>query len=670
MVPIILVGLLVAGTAVGGGYLVFRLGSKFQRGLALATPTPVTVGLVAQYPGASVEEVERQIAIPLEVALAGMPRLRSTRSRSCFGVAHLSVQFEAGTDLDRARQHVVERLLAVTLPDGVNPKLLPASSGAILRYTLSSPKDALGKSVYSLHDLRALQEQVLYREFRRVAGVADVIGAGGTIKRYEIHVDPDRLRRFGITLAQLHKAVARSDEPRVLLASGRDPFLKALAMKTPRAAVDHLRAEEERRLREIRQILGGTVNNVPIRVGDLVEGGPLRPGDGPGCQGVIVGHRLRCNRVALSRRLPGAGAAAWADEEDVVQGTVLLRWGENPQEVLAAVRGKIEELNAPSRLLPGVRIEPIAEDTATVAIDAAFPSGLAFEEVSRRMSSARRLVCEYPEVAGVVSQVGLSGDLGQEGPNRGQLLVTLAPEENWPVPAGHDERRTRIELMREIETELRRKLVGIDWTIAQVPLDDLWEAFDAGEEHLVKIFGPDLEQLQRLATEVRKALLETAGVGHARILHLVGRENLTMRVDPERCARWGVRVADVNRVIQTGFDGLVCAQVVEGDTTVDVTLRWPERLRGKVEDLLDCPIEGEEGPAGVPPLQARPRLRLRDCGTPLRERTSVIYRENGKRLIAVRFSVEDRDPTPVIEEVEPRIELLLQAPYRLEWATR
>src|SRR6266566_5668162 len=104
---------------------------------AYPDPAPAIIEVVAQYPGASAEEVERQVTIPLEVALAGMPGLQYTRSKSLFGLAHLRNQFDYGVDYDTARQAVINRLSLAPLPAGVNPQLSPASPiGAILRYTL------------------------------------------------------------------------------------------------------------------------------------------------------------------------------------------------------------------------------------------------------------------------------------------------------------------------------------------------------------------------------------------------------------------------------------------------------------------------------------------------------------------------------------------------------
>src|SRR5208282_1567124 len=160
----------------------------------------------------------------------------------------------------------------------------------IYRYVLKTPKDSAGGEVYTLNDLKSLQDWVLEREFRNVPRIIDVCGWGGTVRRYEIHPDPDRMRRYGITLAQLQSAIANSNatvggdyvnEGQVamtvrsvgLFGGGADPVTEVLALKNPVAAAAILRDEEERRIHDIRSLVIASVNNQPVRVEDVVEGG-------------------------------------------------------------------------------------------------------------------------------------------------------------------------------------------------------------------------------------------------------------------------------------------------------------------------------------------------------------------------------------------------------------
>src|SRR5579871_5263874 len=150
----LIVMLLLGGLIVGGLHAFFSVNVE-----AYPDPAPPIVEVVAQYPGASSEEVERQVTIPLEVALAGIPGLQYTRAKSMFGLSHFRNQFEYGVDYEKARQQVINRLQSVDLPTGVTPQISPASPiGEIVRYTLTSPKDSHGRPVYTLNDLKSLQD--------------------------------------------------------------------------------------------------------------------------------------------------------------------------------------------------------------------------------------------------------------------------------------------------------------------------------------------------------------------------------------------------------------------------------------------------------------------------------------------------------------------------------
>src|SRR5437868_210445 len=144
----LIVCLLTLALLVGGGYAFMHVNVE-----AYPDPAPAIIEVVAQFPGASAEEVERQVTIPLEVALSGMPGLQSTRSKSLFGLAHLRNQFDYSRDFEQAKQDVINRLAMTNLPASVSPQISPASpTGEILRYTLRSPKDALGRPYYTLSD--------------------------------------------------------------------------------------------------------------------------------------------------------------------------------------------------------------------------------------------------------------------------------------------------------------------------------------------------------------------------------------------------------------------------------------------------------------------------------------------------------------------------------------
>jgi heavy metal efflux system protein len=180
---------------------------------AYPDPAPAIIEVVAQYPGASAEEVERLVTIPLELTLAGMPGLTYTRTKSLAGLCHMRNQFEYGVDYYAARQEVINRLSQVSnLPTGVTPQISPFTpTGELVRYTVSNPRDGTGEPIYSLNDLKALQDWTLNHELIRIPRIAGVTGFGGTVKRYEILPSPGRLARYGITLTQFQNAITKSN---------------------------------------------------------------------------------------------------------------------------------------------------------------------------------------------------------------------------------------------------------------------------------------------------------------------------------------------------------------------------------------------------------------------------------------------------------------------------
>ena len=386
--------LLTLGLVGFGGYAFIHVNVE-----AYPDPAPAIVEVIAKFPGASAEEVERQVTIPLEVVLAGIPGLKYTRTKSLFGLSHLRNQFEYGVDFSRARQEIINRLQFVEgLPPGVTPTLSPQSpTGEILRYTLKSPKTPNGKDIYTLNDLKSLQDGYLERHFRRVPRIIDIVSSGGTVKRYEIHPDPERLMRYEVTLDQLATAIHDSNanvggdymvqgdnllniRAIGLIGGGLDPTRDPTVLKAqdPEVAADYLREEELRRIARIRSTVIKAVNHQPIRVEDVVDGGPNRDSDQLGMRGVVVSNLPRLGRASISYRekdeegdliLDKDGNPIWVDEEEKVQGIVLLRKGEASLPALAALERKIHDLNTqPGRLLPGVKIEPYYDRTDLINV--------------------------------------------------------------------------------------------------------------------------------------------------------------------------------------------------------------------------------------------------------------------------------------------------------------
>ena len=1007
--PLVVV-LVVLGLAGYGTYAFLNVNVE-----AYPDPAPAIVEIIGQFPGGSAEEVERQVTVPLEVTLAGMPGLTHLRSKSMFGLSHLRCQFEYGHEYNAARQEVINRLqFTQPLPPGVTPQLSPESpTGEIFRYTLNCPRDAAGHDLYTLNDLKALQDWVLEREFRRVPRIIDVSSSGGTVKRYEIHPDPNRLKAFGITLAQVQSAiqvananagggflnqghVAMNVRGVGLIGGGLDPVSLVLGTKDPNpsaekqlkeaeetnsprlgelreaqrrrlatAAAAVLRDEERQNILELRKLVLTSVNNKEILLEDIVEGGRLKSGDPVGARGVVVSYQTRLGRVGLNKPLEaltptgvhrvvgGDGKVLWRNEDDKVQCIVLLRKNEHSLPALKDVRKKVEELNDPAsgKMLPGVKIEPYYDRTELMAVTTetveenllvgillvvtilfmflsnvrtalivalniplallfafsvlyargksanllsigavdfgiivdssvimvenvyrhlasgehshlpikerilrasgeitrallfstlimvcafiplftmqgpegqlfgpmadtyafsllgalvlaititpvlcmwffkglkpapdnflvrflknrylwqlkvcltyrwatllvmgtliagtvcllpnlgrefmpeleegnlwirgTFPLNVSLERVADDAEKARSIISGYPEIESVVLMLGRPDDgTDPTGFYNVEIFVPLRPAREWQevkerkgwwsrLWGGGKRPRSKPELIGEMNAELTRKLPGVDWNFSQNIRDNVMESLSGIKgDNSVKIFGPDLDELERVADKVRNRLRTVPGIENVGVFNIKGQTNLEFRVDLDKCKHWSVSAADVNNVIQTALGGKALSQMIEGEKIFDITVRWAAWRRASETSVLDIPVDvvnnqvvlstgpglnpaaagsGQAAPSKTGsqtdtgnPITNTPRLTLRQLVSPVgrngrpdpkgkyeRAGASTIYREQGNRLIAVKFSVRGRDLAGAVDEAKDKTKDIVQAPYRIAWS--
>lgn len=293
------------------------------------------VQIITQWPGHAAEEVERQITLPAERVMNGVPRQNAIRSTSIAGLSVVTLIFEDGTDSYFARQQVLERLGQIDLPDNVTPTLGPLASpvGEILRYRLvncatthtaeCNDEDA-GIAPRSLSELKDLEEWVIERELLATAGVADVVSFGGTVKQYQVLIDPAQLAAHGLTLVDVQTAVANANgnAGAGIISYGPESLnVRGLGLLKPEQIAD-----------------------VPIAVHD---GTPTFVHD---VAKVQVGYQPRLGRVSVD------------DDTDVVAATVLLRKGEQAQVVLDRVHDRIADIN--QRVLPrGVKLSPYHDRT-------------------------------------------------------------------------------------------------------------------------------------------------------------------------------------------------------------------------------------------------------------------------------------------------------------------
>src|SRR3984885_8418259 len=188
--PMVIVAL--AAWLAGGFYMFLRLDIE-----AYPDPSPPLVEVITQNPAWSAEEIERQVTVPIETVLFGIPRLTYVRSISIFGLSDVKLYFSYDSDYFWDRQEALNRLQLVTLPANLSPQLSPWSPvGEIYRYRLVGPE-------YTLNELKATEDWFVEREIKQVSGIIDVTSFGGSTREYIAEVDPQKLLQYNVTLPQV-----------------------------------------------------------------------------------------------------------------------------------------------------------------------------------------------------------------------------------------------------------------------------------------------------------------------------------------------------------------------------------------------------------------------------------------------------------------------------------
>jgi len=279
---------------------------------------PLNVQVITQWAGRSTLEIERQLTVPVETAVSGVPDAQSIRSVSLFGLSVVTIQFREGANDFQARQNVQQYLSQVNFPSGVQPALSPDAdaTGEIMRYRIASSSPDV-----DLTELKTLQDWEVFKDLKGVPGVADVNGFGGLVKQYQVLPDPHRLQAYGITLAQLAQALGagNANVGGGLLPGGE----QQLVVRGVGLVGD---------LDDIRRIPLAVNNGTPVRVGDVAE--------------VQIGHAERLGQVQFNH------------DDETVEGIVVMRRGQNASEVLARVREKVRAINHSGRLPADVRLDP------------------------------------------------------------------------------------------------------------------------------------------------------------------------------------------------------------------------------------------------------------------------------------------------------------------------
>src|SRR5262249_53999552 len=213
--------------------------------------------------------------------------------------------------------------------------------------------------------------------------------------------------------------------------------------------------------------------------------------------------------------------------------------------------------------------------------------------VVEKVRTFREIIRDHPEVEAVVSQIGRPDDgTDMGGFYNVESFVPLKPESDWPVVPALGRPHTKRELVQKMSDDLDRLLPGADWDSSQMIRDNVLEAISGVKgENSIKIYGPDLDELERLAKEAIARLVKVPGVDNPGILRIKGQSNLEITLDAARCQRWGIRTDDALTLFATAVGGDTATQITEGEKQFDLTLRWPKHLRGDLETIKRLPIE-------------------------------------------------------------------------------
>ena len=289
------------------------------------------VTVITQWPGRSAEEVEQQVTIPIEIQMAGMPHMSFLRSESIFGLSFVIMIFDDSSVNDWNRQKVLERLTQVNLPSGQNlqPQIGTdwSTVGQIYWYTLRSTNPR-----YDLMELRSIEDWVLLKQFKSVPNVVDVSDFGGTVREYQVRVDPGKLVSYGLGIGQVEQQLANNN----INAGGS--FVEVGMQQMNVRALGLFSG-----VRDIEQTVLKTQSGTALRVKDIAE-----VTQGPK---IRLGHMARANHMEDGRIV---------DEPDVIQGVVLLRKGAEEEPALEAIHNKVNELNN-GILPPGVKVVPMLD---------------------------------------------------------------------------------------------------------------------------------------------------------------------------------------------------------------------------------------------------------------------------------------------------------------------
>jgi cobalt-zinc-cadmium resistance protein CzcA len=252
-------------------------------------------------------------------------------------------------------------------------------------------------------------------------------------------------------------------------------------------------------------------------------------------------------------------------------------------------------------------------------IRATGPLNYSLERQAEISKQARAIMATYPEVESIVNQMGRPDDgTDPAGFFNSEFFVPLRSDSTWPAIVerpgwrgrlfGAKRARTKEELVEAMNAELERKLPGIVWNFSQNIRDNVMESLSGVKgDNSIKIIGPDIDELEKLATKTKNALQQIDGIENVGIFHIRGQSHLEFCVDPDKCERWGVSAADVMNVVSSALGARPMSAMIEGEKIFDIAIRWPRRLRSSETSILDIPVDIVNNQVAGPPTSIASR---------------------------------------------------------------
>lgn len=651
------------------------------------------VQVITQWPGHSAEEIEQQITIRIEEGLTDVPNLYTRRSTSLSGLSVIELGFDNTADHLVARQQILVRLADLNLPPNIHPRLGPDSSplGQIYCYTLTS-----SNSQYDVMELKALQEQYLVHQLKSVPNVVDVSTFGGTTREYEVRVDPVKLLSHGLTVALVEQALTSNN------ISGAGSFIERGEQSYNVHAIAHFASAND---------IGSTVlksqSAGSVRVRDVAT--------------VVEVPKPRIGQVGKAiRRTDGKVV----DENDLIEGIVLLRKDADPDKTIAAVEKKVGELNLNS-MPPGVRIVPhmdradLVESSrqnalrymtiATVAVLLVvaavmlflrhawlgagllfgccagalyllFSGTMGFESLLRADEGTILARETLPPSIGLKKSAGLvqqARSIFASYPEVTEVVSHIGRPDDGTNPSGffnaeyfinlkpHDEWRPQFrneeQLISAMRADVRERTFGAVWNFSQPVQTKMEEAITGVKSSLaVKLFGDDLRVLEQKGNEIVRILSKIPEIEDLGLIRVGGQPGVQVVVDQSKTDRFGINLREVQDVIEAALGGKAVGQIVNEDRRFDVIVRFQEPYQQTVQNIAEVPLLAPSGQQVV--LSELSNLKVEDGA-------SAIYREDGSRYVAITYGVRGHDRGRIIRQAVKAVAGQVNLPpgYRLGW---